>query len=98
LKLLDIDVSRQNLKSALYILQKFQLISEKRRSSQTFYYAVINRTDRVNLHFDSEKKRIDTATVKIAVSSYYRDTIKQNPNFRNRVKVIEAISSESEAT
>jgi len=97
LKLIGISLSPQKLDSALFILQKFQLVGSRRRSSQNYYFALKRRTARIDLHFKKEGlRRFDSSAIKIEVSEFYKEHIEQDSNFRNRVKVIESIFSDGD--
>ena len=87
---LKISHSRADLDSALYILQKFNLIGMEKKSSQYFYYVPTGLRDRIDLHFSIRERRYDTATIKIAVGEFYREAAKSDPTHKRRMKVIQS--------
>ena len=85
LKTLDIEISSKELTSALYILERFQLVKQVKKSSQYFYYVPNNLSDRAVFHFKNEQRedekprRYDSASISIQVRDYYEQTSKGNP-------------------
>ena len=93
MKHLEIDMSNKNLNSALYILNKFNLIGVEKRSSQYFYFVPNDYTDRIDFQFSGAERRFDAASVKIEVSEYYEHASKSNPVHKRRMKVIQSLLS-----
>jgi hypothetical protein len=83
-------LSGAELDSALYILQKFNLLKMEKKSSQYFYYVPSGLADRIDLSFLSPDRRYDTATIKIAVAEYYRSAAMVDASHKRRLKVLES--------
>ncbi|WP_417430762.1 retron St85 family effector protein [Kiloniella sp.] len=94
---LDVSMTSGELTSCLFILQKFNLIGSKKRSSQTFFFAKIDATIRIDLKPSIGKARIDTSAIKIEVSQFFREAAKRNRSHKNRVRVIEDINKGAKA-
>lgn len=88
---LGISRSRKEIKSAIYILQKFGLMGERRKSAQVFYFAFKGQSRRVDFHLADKKRRYDIPAVKIEILQYYQISSQSNRGFKNRLSVIGSI-------
>jgi hypothetical protein len=88
---LDIKIKSKVLRSILYILRKFNLIEEGKRSSQVFYFVKPNISNRVDISFKRDManpdtpRRYDTRAVKLEVLAYYEEVKKENRSFSQRI-------------
>ncbi len=93
LNTMGLGLSRKKIKSRLFILKKFQLISERRRSSQTFYFANYEAPSRIKFKGHSKGPRLDTSSFKIKLTQFYNEKAAVDVGSKNRIRVIEAISA-----
>ncbi|MFN3318013.1 MAG: retron St85 family effector protein [Allorhizobium sp.] len=95
MEIMGVGQRRKDVISALYILKKFGLINEEKRSSQTFYFVKNDVSDRVSLHFIKDEsvkdspRRYDTRAVKLEVLSFYYQEKKENRGFAQRLRLWE---------
>ena len=93
ISILNIDISKKEITSALYILQKFKLVIGEKRSSQTFYFSPPEISDRVELTIRPEKsatgatRRYDPRAIKLEVLGHYEANQKTNPSFSRRLNL-----------
>lgn len=93
LKRLGIDLSKKQVHSALYILQKFQLLASEKRSSQTFYFVSPKISDRVALHFEKDlsdpdhPRRYDSRAIKLEILDFYEKQMVNNQSFNRRLNL-----------
>lgn len=86
-------IKRNRLSSCLYILKKFHLIEEEKRSSQVFYFTRSNVSNRVEISFKKDitnpnaPRRYDTRAVKLEVLAYYEEMKRDNRSFAQRLKL-----------
>lgn len=94
LEKLDVEMSSKQIQSALYILRKFNLVARKKRSSQTFYFATPNISDRVKLSFKKDlsnptnPRRYDSRAIKLEVLHYYEKEMPTNLSFSRRINLL----------
>lgn len=87
---LGVNFTKKQIQSALYILTKFQLLKQEKRSSQTFYFVPQEISDRVDLAFKKDDdRRYDARAIKLEVLEYYRLESATNRSFRNRMNLWE---------
>lgn len=90
LSILKISFTKRQLQSALYILTKFKLLKQEKRSSQTFYFVPPEISDRVQLAFQRDgARRYDSRAIKLEVLAFYRAESASNHSFKNRMKLWE---------
>ena len=96
LKSLGIKCSVGELDSALYILQKFDLIVKQKKSSQYFYSVPKDLSDRIDFHFKTipEQRRYDRFTIKIEVRNFYAVSALKDASHKRRMKVIASHTAE----
>ncbi|WP_417728183.1 retron St85 family effector protein [Roseovarius sp.] len=93
LQKLDIKMSKKQVQSALYILQKFKLVTGEKRSSQTFYFVTPNLSDRVELSFKRDfsdpdnPRRYDSRAIKLEVLDFYQRQMTANQSFNRRLNL-----------
>jgi hypothetical protein len=91
--ILSIEISKREINSGLYILQKFRLINCEKRSSQTFYFSPPAISDRVELTIKPEMaatgatRRYDPRAIKIEVLDHYEKNQKANDSFSRRLNL-----------
>ncbi|EKE73259.1 putative inner membrane protein [Celeribacter baekdonensis B30] len=85
---LGVHFTKRQLQSALYILTKFKLLKQEKRSSQTFYFVPPEISDRVDLAFRKDgNRRYDSRAIKLEVLEYYRAEGTSNRSFKNRMNL-----------
>ena len=91
LKAVGIVYKRKQLKSALYVLERFGLIAFRKRANQLFYFTPENSPNRVDLHFRSNanNRRYDIPTVKIEVMNFYYENSNVDRKHKKRISIIE---------
>lgn len=95
-KSLGLSCTSVELESALYILQKFDLIDVQKKSSQYFYSVPSGLSDRVDLNFKPKlnQSRFDKFTIKIEVKNFYNISAQYDPSHKRRMKVINNLIAE----
>lgn len=84
-----LELHRNQIDSALYVLQKFNLIGLEKRSSQYFYYVQKGTSDRVNFAFKADgMQRHDITSIKIAVHEFYDNAKGQDRTHRRRMNIL----------
>lgn len=84
---------KKEITSGLYILRKFNLIEEEKRSSQVFYFVQSTTSNRVELSFRKDEsnpdnpRRYDARAVKLEVLAHYERATKENRSFSLRLKL-----------
>lgn len=88
-----VTIKKKDVSSGLYILKKFGLIVEEKRSNQTFYFVKNDVSDRVDIKFKRDEfenrssRRYDARAVKLEVLSFYEREKKENRSFAQRLKL-----------
>jgi len=94
LNILGITLSQKELKSALYVLQKFNFVQLKKRSSQYFYFVPSAISDRIGFNFKKMgKRRYDAAAIKLGVYDFYEKARKFDSTHRRRFNVLASMKS-----
>lgn len=87
---LGVRFTKRQLQSVLYILTKFKLLKQEKRSSQTFYFVPPEISDRVDFAFQKDgTRRYDSRAIKLEVLEYYRAESASNRSFKNRMNLWE---------
>lgn len=90
ISILGINYDKRKITASLYILQKFDLISCKKRGATYFYFSNPTAGIRVEIK-NKESKNFDYSAKKIEVFGYYMAQRSIDKNFRNRINIIESI-------
>lgn len=85
---LGFDLELAKLKSSLYLLQTFGLVSLKKRGRTYFYFSNPTASTRVDLKHSDPKKKFDYTARLLEVVEYYEFMSKKDSNFRKRSDVI----------
>lgn len=88
LERLDVESTNNEITSALYILQKFNLIDKQKKSSQYFFFTPNELSNRIKFHFAKRERRFDSTSIKIEVNEFYKTAAKSDPSHKRRMKVI----------
>lgn len=97
---MEVSVQKSELRSALFILEKFKLLTSEKKSSSKFYFAPVNKADRVDFTFkrfvspDGKERRYDSLAIKAEVMTFYRESMPVNPSMRRRLAVIARLNDE----
>ncbi len=84
----ELEVKKSEIKTALFILEKFGFVSKTKESSQFFYYASNQEMDRVDLHVEIQGEVRSVTELKIDLGQYYHQLAKSNVTFKRRLKVM----------
>ncbi len=93
ISIVGVNLRRKQLVSCLYILKKFNLIEEEKRSSQVFYFTKPNISSRVDVSFKRDisdpnaPRRYDARAIKLEVLEYYEKAKKENRSYSQRLKL-----------
>lgn len=90
LTVLGVSFTKKQLQSVVYILTKFGLIRQEKRSSQVFYFVPPKISDRVKLAFHADSgRRYDSRAIKLEVLEHYRSQSPKDRSFKNRMNLWE---------
>lgn len=83
---LKFELTKDDLKRKLFLLQSFQLIIIRKYSDSTFYMSSGSDTHKLRLKINGDEKPIDSLRIKSQCLKFYKD----NPSkFRNCIRVLD---------
>lgn len=94
LRLLTISYDKKMMQSAIYILQKFDLIGCRKRGRTYFYFANPSATERLSIKHVEPSVNFDYTARKLDVFGFYEEQAKKDRNFRKRNTVIKSLREE----
>lgn len=98
MKILGFDIPKKDLKSALYVLQKFNFLEYEKRSSQYFYVAANTKSDRIDLKFNKDgDRRYDPSTVKLEIYDFYEKSRKTDRTNLRRLNILNSSQIDGQA-
>lgn len=95
LQLLAISYDKKMMQSAIYILQKFDLIGSRKRGRTYFYFANPLASERLSIKHVKPSVNFDYIARKLDVFGFYEAQAKEDRNFRKRNAVIKSMREEA---